>query len=139
MWRTTTMVDNDRIHYGINIFSLSEQSLVSRLAALEQVVKSTLFVLVCVFHERNELFQQTLIAVELFTIRKSETLKLCETKEIFVFFETRQRSLLSAPFRKQRGRYIRRRKEKENYEARGDQRIFCLKKWRLIKLAEADG
>lgn len=32
------MVDNDRIHYGINIFSLSEQSLVSRLAALEQVV-----------------------------------------------------------------------------------------------------
>lgn len=32
------MVDNDRIHYGINIFSLSEQSLVSRLAASEQVV-----------------------------------------------------------------------------------------------------
>lgn len=39
-----------------------------------------------IFHERNELFQQTLIAVELFTIRKSETL---ETKEIFIFFDTR--------------------------------------------------
>lgn len=107
-----------------------------------------------IFHERNELFQQTLIAVELFTIRKSETL---ETKEIFIFFDTRFEtkefalgsiSKAEGKIHKEEERNNKKKGKREEIKGFSVLKSFSrlyqtaeenVKKWRLIKLTEADG